>query len=576
MHREWRLKMPAAKVYDPLILAAYFKEWNETSDKLKRGNIIRNIAASYGVSEGAIRKRFNQMLTGESPFQAASARRTRKATPKREAAKSRRRELATTVATIKESTRVGRKHYIMPTDKAMMIAVNEGYCKTDELPDRSTMDRWLKEFGLTGSDFQKEEAAVSWVFKYAGEMYFCDATPLNKIYMRVDGEIVSHDADPRDKHLDDDLRKKNYRKIWIYGAADGYSGVYYLRAYAPETGGENSIDWMDFFAHLFLSKENYPLEGVPDIIYSDKGSGLISGATRNFLMRLESRVESHFPGNPRAKGRIEGRFGGFKRSYEVMLNALGDRLQSLDDLNHFLYVWARHQCEKEGKFTKFLQSAQFHPLRKVTQANIEDARVEKDQRVVNKYGCISMQSKEYFVNKDLVGVKVWVYRDLHGRLTAQDVKTGMLYHCDPQGRHTVYFGSYVHNGNRHEWSDSEAHKLRTRVTLETAKIRKTISMKSMLPPENNVSAFPARGNYLETYSVAAPSNFETIDDAKTYLVVTTGVPLSSLPEILLNSIEVGLSTAWDAHGHIPSDYVKVISNIIRNEADKLELNQKLN
>lgn len=305
------------------------------------------------------------------------------------------------------------------------------------------------------------------------------------------------------------------------------------------------------------------------------GSSLTSGDMSNFLLRLECRTEAHFPGNPRAKGRVEGRIGAFKRSFEPALNLLGDRLNSLDRLNEYFYLWSKKKNLADGNFQRFYQGSLEHPIRRCSMKNITDATTRGVKRKLTAYGCVSVkwsskeESQEYYVNgPDLAkGDELFIYRNMRGQIAAQDSK-GRIYQCDDRGRKQVRFGDYRPMDGRERGGLTEDDRAREDVIVEAAAIRRSVNFHSLLPDTSNIHVFPARGEQMETVSPIAPETFETADDAKNYLVLTTGVSLADLPEKLVNAIEVSIDSFLSAQGVIPKTFIMELQGILRSHDER--------
>jgi hypothetical protein len=348
--------MAGTRELDPKLFAVYVDRYRQTP-RAERGCVMDEMCGIFGLSRGAMYKRVSTVLSsGEvSVFDIAAGRQKRSMTDRQKNDRDRRFQVSKKIAAIKVAGAQGKHGYPVSTEMAMHIAVNEEYLTPDELPaDRSTMDRWLQEFGFTFRDFKKEKSAVSFVALYPNEVWLVDATPLNRYFMDVKGTVKAQYIIPGDTHLEEILAREGLSKIWVYYVVDMFSKAFYLRAYASK--GENTHGYMDVLTRAMLPKDGYIMEGVPEILYSDMGSSLTSGDMSNFLLRLECRTEAHFPGNPRAKGRVEGRIGAFKRSFEPALNLLGDRLNSLDRLNEYFYLWSKKKNLADGNFQRFYQA----------------------------------------------------------------------------------------------------------------------------------------------------------------------------------------------------------------------------
>jgi hypothetical protein len=81
------------------------------------------------------------------------------------------------------------------------------------------------------------------------------------------------------------------------------------------------------------------MHGVPWMLVWDAGSANQSHGIRNLLTALGVRHWAHTPGNPRAKGQIEGTHNIIERKFEGRLTFT--RIDSIEQLNGHLDTWLR-------------------------------------------------------------------------------------------------------------------------------------------------------------------------------------------------------------------------------------------
>ncbi|MCB1172169.1 MAG: DDE-type integrase/transposase/recombinase [Leptospiraceae bacterium] len=477
------------------------------------------------------------------------------------------RHICMQIAAVKEATAVGKNSYVLSTERAIEIAFKEGLI--DQLYSRTWVERRFKKMGISHKSFNMPGASVRLAASHANQVWLADATPLNKYYLNKKGVVVEKRGlvALKDKHLDDALRRDGLQKIWVYYVVDMFSHVYYMRAFAPvaltegaKNGGENSIDWRAFFIECFLEKEDdrIPFHGLPGIIYSDKGSGLTSGIVGDLLRRLNITPETHMPGNSRAKGRVEGRISGFKRSFEPILNLT--EIPNLERLQYFITAWSVHDNQKSGHYAKWHKSALAVPIRKVNRKNIQDATLKVIERVVDNYGCVSINNEQFFIapDSDLIGRRLEIYTDLNGNRTAWDARDKRSFTCQAGGPRTTEFGQFKSFG------DSEADRTRKEVLDESKKILKAINFHSLLPDESNITAFPIEGEAVQTHSPIEPDQFENPADARLHMTIKTGWRFDELPEDTRLAVEQGLESEMQLFSHIRGTTIKSYCEIITN------------
>jgi len=140
------------------------------------------------------------------------------------------------------------------------------------------------------------------------------------------------------------------RELLRYVAVDHCSGAFYFRYFYAE--GERAEDGSEFLFEAFRPKEEafkkffgedrpeaaaWRMHGVPFVLVADRGS--ITRARRNqaLLECLRVELKPHLPGNPRAKGAVEGMMHYINR-FEGRLRFR--RPGSLDELNRWALDWS--------------------------------------------------------------------------------------------------------------------------------------------------------------------------------------------------------------------------------------------
>ena len=107
---------------------------------------------------------------------------------------------------------------------------------------------------------------------------------------------------------------------------------------------------------------------------------------------------THVPGNPSAKGLVEGRCGAFKRSHEVGLTR--NIIQSMDQLRFFYAAWAAQDNREKGCYDKWQIGMRDRTLRKVTKEAWANSLTSHIQRTITQWGTVRIDSEEWFVTED--------------------------------------------------------------------------------------------------------------------------------------------------------------------------------
>lgn len=141
------------------------------------------------------------------------------------------------------------------------------------------------------------------------------------------------------------------KELLRYAAVDHCSGAFYFRYFY--TSGERAIDGSTFLFEAMRPKDAliarhfpekadrlrgvYPFHGVPFMLVADRGSIATAKANQALFDALRAELVTHLPGNPRAKGAIEGLMHITNR-FEALLKV--QRPASLDQLNGWALDWS--------------------------------------------------------------------------------------------------------------------------------------------------------------------------------------------------------------------------------------------
>lgn len=587
--------MARARELDPYLLTTLYQRWQAASARNEKSAVVAEACALWGITKPVIYKAFSRLGAGLSVFDVAGRKTPRKKSAARKALDEQRLAYAMKVGQYKYGgLGGGSKGYTIPTERIIELAIAQGDIQPEEALSRSQTDRLLRKAGVSARDFTVDKkTAVTILGGWTNEAWFIDATPLNRQFLRLDGNVIRRtDLNPSDKHLDDILQKDGLKKIWVFFAVDLYSDAYFLHAFAPEPttpgakrGGENSVTWMQFLDMAFLPKNNFPFEGLPEGLYSDRFSGIAAktGALTNYLRTLEITSKTHFPGNSRAKGRVERMQGIFKQRFETVLNLFNTsrREINLESLNRYALASTREHNEKTGRFAKYLEGLKAHPTRKVTLKNLQDARVHHVTRSLTSYKTVTIkwdrlsESQTYFIEgaADFErGKKFHIYKNVNGVVKAQDPNDGRVYNCDPRGALAVRYGSHELLDGRHGLAETDAEKRRKEIVKNDRTFRRALNFDAIFPPENNLVYMPTQGEVIQTNSIVAPDTFATADEARAWLAFTSRTALGTLRDDLAQRIDKVLDLDIELNGSITRETAQRLLDILIVEKEQ---NQKV-
>lgn len=149
--------------------------------------------------------------------------------------------------------------------------------------------------------------------------------------------------------------------------------------------------------------------GVPSAIFVDNGSAFVSAPFHRTLAVLGIRIVHSRVGHPPSRGKIERFFGTVRSQFLVELEARGGA-QDLSELNSLFGAWlegvyhrARHSETKQTPLERRLAGRQ---LRRPTPAELHQAFLWAEKRLVSKTASVSLFGNDYEVDPALVGVRV--------------------------------------------------------------------------------------------------------------------------------------------------------------------------
>lgn len=237
----------------------------------------------------------------------------------------------------------------MHTKEAVRVLSETGGIETDV--SYSTLCRELRRHGLSKPDLRRRTphrprayAHPNWEWQVDASnclQYFFDAAGLGE----RDIAMALHKNHPAEF-------RKIRRQLLRYVVIDPYSGCFVFRYYYE--AGERAKDFLDFLIDLWQPPERwnhwraphpaFQFHGVPSRLLADKGAFAKSDMVRQFMRQCEVELITHLPGNPRAKGFVEGAMNHVEQ-FEVWL-----KTQAPPDpatVNRWAWEWAcRRNCEE--------------------------------------------------------------------------------------------------------------------------------------------------------------------------------------------------------------------------------------
>lgn len=223
----------------------------------------------------------------------------------------------------------------LPACDAVAILRDSGML-TDEV-STSTCLRALREHRVSARDITRPTPHRNLRAEHPNHVWQFDVT--NCIQYFLDGKKGLGERDTEMTMYKNKVVKtaKNIkRELLRYVVVDKASGAFFFRYFYAS--GERAADGLVFLYEAMRPKadERYRFHGVPRIIYADRGSIAKAQAVRNMLDALKVELTAHLPGNPRAKGAVEGWMHHID-AFEARLKL--QRPRDLDELNSWALDW---------------------------------------------------------------------------------------------------------------------------------------------------------------------------------------------------------------------------------------------
>ncbi len=327
-----------------------------------------------------------------------------------------REELQIIAALVRSSERKNDKS-LMPIKVAIEIAHENGQIKA--LYHEGTIARLLRENGLSPKQMKQAKPHINMKTEHPNQLWQLDPS-ICVLYYLKDGKSMSvMDKDKFYQNKMENLYKIANERVFRYVVTDHCSGAFYCKYYLAR--GENQEVLFDFLMTAMgeKDKQKNPFEGVPRMLYWDKGSANQSHMIKNLLDQLQVKHSAHVAGNSRAKGQVEKTNDIIERHFEGRLYLF--KVKSVEELNECCEYWQRDfQSNQRYAHTRhgmprFVAWRKIKPEQLVTRPQIEVCKMllstKPAEREVRGNYQISFDGKKYSlseVDNICVGVKVKV------------------------------------------------------------------------------------------------------------------------------------------------------------------------
>ncbi len=325
-----------------------------------------------------------------------------------------RKELMVISALVRSSERKNDKS-LMPIKVAIEIAFENGEIKA--LYHEATVARLLRENGLSPKQMKQATPHISLKTEHPNQLWQLDPSICVLYYLKDGKSMAVMDKDKFYQNKMDNLYKIANERVFRYVVTDHTSGAFYCKYYLAR--GENQEVLFDFLMTAMgeKDKQKNPFEGVPEMLYWDKGSANQSHMIQNLLNQLDVKHSAHIAGNSRAKGQVEKTNDIIERHFEGRLYLL--KVGSVDELNYYCELWQRdfqsnkRYAHSRHGMPRFQAWRMIKPNELITRPPVEVCKMllssKAEQRKVEGNYQINYQGNKYSlseVDNIAIGTKV--------------------------------------------------------------------------------------------------------------------------------------------------------------------------
>lgn len=392
-----------------------------------RRSSIREFAHLYAVSESSV-------------YRALQAKRSPKALRRSDAGSTRvlphveMEHYCQIIAAMKMRTLNKKGHHLSTVEALRLledygIETAEGLQKAPKgLLKKSTVNRYLKEWGFDLSSLKVEPTAVRFQAKYANDCWQFDLSPSDlKELPEWPPWVTQYKSKPT---------------LMLYSVIDDRSGVAYQEYHV--VFGEDVESALRFLFRAMAEKdvEGFPFQGVPKMIYTDNGPIARSQIFQRVLEYLGIELRTHMPKGKdgrrttaRAKGKVERPFRTVKEVHETLYHFHTPKDEEEANkwlLNYILrYNEKSHRVEKHSRIEDWIGRQPPSGLRKnCSWERFATFAREPERRKVASDATVNAGGGVYRVDSCLAGHEVilwWGLFDAELYIEHGDEKYGPFY-----------------------------------------------------------------------------------------------------------------------------------------------------
>lgn len=221
---------------------------------------------------------------------------------------------------------------LLACEDAMKMALANGLLGGWVSP--TTMLRLMRRYNCHPRQLARPEPHVNTKTRHPNAVWQLDASICVLYYLR-NGRVGVMDERKFNVRKPRDLASVAKQRVLRYAITDHTTGYVLCRYY--HVSGENQEALFEFLMWAMHRRDEHVMYGVPWMLVWDAGSANQSHAIGALLSALAIRHWAHKPGNPRAKGQVEGVHNVIERKFEGRLTFT--RIDSVEQLNAEMDRW---------------------------------------------------------------------------------------------------------------------------------------------------------------------------------------------------------------------------------------------
>lgn len=262
----------------------------------------------------------------------------------------------------------------------------------------STYNRHLRKDGINrNANKQDIRLYQSWRAPFQNHTHQLDGTVSQQFYI-ADDFSVQYDDKLKEYYAKKKGMPKGRSVLHLLSLIDDHSRA----IYAEFTASNHSRSWMNFLYNAWRLKDDpfvFPFHGIPKFIYTDQDPIVTSHKFQramDVLLGSRKNVLTHFPGNPRAKGKVERAFQVMQEFEKVTKRKKWQSLQEANaDLTDYLYKVnnRRHSAIAEAPFECWIRIPQERLLAPPNEEIFRILHMDSIWRQIRKNLTISINGK---------------------------------------------------------------------------------------------------------------------------------------------------------------------------------------